>query len=321
MNIYQATAIVCLAASACSQAAPAQETFTYRGMCDASAAVALGRDHFVVADDEVNTLQIYQRKRELAVGSLDLSAFLGTEAGKESDLEGAAAIGERIYWISSHGRNKDGEEKKRRYQFFATDVKAGAVPGVAPVGAPYTGLLKDLLAAPGLAAYELGAAAKLAPKAPGGLNIEGLAAAPGGQLLIGFRGPLAGAKALIVPLTNPAQLLLGKHASFGAPIELDLDGRGIRSIELVGTAYLIVAGPAGESGDFALYRWSGKAADPALALRNVDLNGLHPEALFAVPASETIQILSDDGTARINNKACKDLPKSAQSFRSIVVTP
>lgn len=32
------------------------EEFSYRGICDASAAVALDVDHFVVADDEKNTL-------------------------------------------------------------------------------------------------------------------------------------------------------------------------------------------------------------------------------------------------------------------------
>jgi hypothetical protein len=32
-------------------------------MCDASAAVALDADHFVVADDENNVLRIYRRGR------------------------------------------------------------------------------------------------------------------------------------------------------------------------------------------------------------------------------------------------------------------
>jgi hypothetical protein len=34
---------------------------------------------------------------------------------------------------------------------------------------------------------------------PGGLNIEGLAATPDGQLLIGFRNPLSEGKALLLP--------------------------------------------------------------------------------------------------------------------------
>jgi hypothetical protein len=46
----------------------AQQIHTYTGLCDASAASALGKDHFVVADDERNTLVIYM---------LNLSAFRG----------------------------------------------------------------------------------------------------------------------------------------------------------------------------------------------------------------------------------------------------
>ncbi|HYG61171.1 MAG TPA: DUF3616 domain-containing protein [Thermoanaerobaculia bacterium] len=66
---------------------------------------------------------------------------------------------------------------------------------------------------------------------PGALNIEGLAAKDG-KLLIGFRGPVRGGKALVVTLENPQEVLnQGAPASFATPIELDLDGLGIRSLE------------------------------------------------------------------------------------------
>ena len=70
--------------------APAKsETFVYRQICDASAAVAIDADRFVVAYDERNTLRIYRRDLADPVdeGGIDLSAFLETD-GKESDLEG-----------------------------------------------------------------------------------------------------------------------------------------------------------------------------------------------------------------------------------------
>ena len=60
------------------QDAHAQDA-VYRGMCDASAAVALGADHFVVADDEHNTLLVYRRGKQAPVGSVPLSKFLGTK--------------------------------------------------------------------------------------------------------------------------------------------------------------------------------------------------------------------------------------------------
>lgn len=50
----------------------------YFGMCDASAAVALGHDTFAVANDEDNVIRVYQRQPPaLPVSSFDLSSFLG----------------------------------------------------------------------------------------------------------------------------------------------------------------------------------------------------------------------------------------------------
>jgi hypothetical protein len=45
----------------------------YCDPCDASAAVALDAGHFVVGDDEHNTLYIYRRGQAQAVASLNLS--------------------------------------------------------------------------------------------------------------------------------------------------------------------------------------------------------------------------------------------------------
>lgn len=292
----------------------------YRGMCDASAAEALDAEHFVVASDEVNTLLIYKRGQPDAVGAVPLAEFLGTT--KESDLEGAALVGRRIYWISSHGRNKSGKVRPDRYRFFATDIVAGGGrPTVKAVAAPYRHLLDDLETAPSLKPFMLAEAASLAPDVRGGLNIEGLAAFPDGRLLIGFRNPVPDGKALLVPLDNPGELLSGKSARFGAPALLDLGGRGIRSIEYVGTSFLIVAGPSIDAGTFALFHWSGKAGDPPTAATNVDLADLTPEALFEIPHTGTVQVISDEGGVETDGVRCKDRPASQQAFRSIVIKP
>lgn len=217
----------------------AQEVQSYTGSCDASAGISLSSEIFVVGNDENNTLQYYRRGQPGPIGSLALSEFLGI-GSDEADVEGAAAIGSRIYWISSHSRNSKGKVQRSRHRFFATDVRGADPPALAPVGKPHVDLLQDLVEDEDLRPYQLAAAARLAAEANGGLNIEGLAATPDGGLLIGFRSPLRGGRALIVPLQNPAELIEGKRAKFGAPIELDLDRRGIRSIELVGSTYLIV---------------------------------------------------------------------------------
>ena len=299
----------------------AQEVSTYSGPCDTSAAVALDGDHFVAGNDETDTLHIYRRGQAQAVGRLDLSSFLGTRPGEESDIEGAAAIGARIYWITSHGSNSKGKTQPSRQRFFATALRPGVPPTLEPFGEAYTQLLHDLAATDALKPYKLDDAARRPPEAKGGLNIEGLAATPDGRLLIGLRNPLPQGRALVIPLDNPAEVVQGQRAKFGAAIELDLDRRGIRSLELVGSSYLIVAGPPDNGDAFALYRWSGAPGAVARRIDGVDLRGLRPEAMFALAPGGSVQLLSDDGGVKVGGAECKKLPLGRQSFRTLVVKP
>lgn len=318
-----ALALTLLASAA--PGAPAADVTTYRGPCDASAAAALDADHFVVAGDEDNTLRVYRRGRPQAVGQAPLAAFL--DGGhRESDLEAAAAVGRRIYWIASHGRNSKGKPRPDRQRFFATDIVTGVpAPGVTPTGTPYRGLLDDLTAARPLAGLRLGDAARLAPEAPGGLNIEGLAAMPDGSLLLGFRNPVPNGRALLVPLLNPAELVTpgsGRQARFGEPILLELRGRGVRSIDraLDGGGYWIVAGPTAGAGAFSLYRWSGQAKDAPRIVDSSALVGFRPEALFELPGGG-LQVLSDDGGVVTDGQTCKDRSLAAQGFRGVTLRP
>jgi hypothetical protein len=295
--------------------------FEYRGMCDASAAVALDANSFVVASDEDNVLRIYRRDQPMPAQTIDLTAFLNAD-DRETDIEAAAAIGNRIYWITSHGRNRKGKDRPARQRLFATDIaQRGGSLTVVPAGYAYGRLLADLANASQLARYRLGEASTLPPKTPGALNIEGLAATPDGKLLIGFRNPVPGGKALIVPIENPAEVISGGAAALGQPIELALGGLGIRSIDRVGGEYLVIAGPYGEVGGFALYKWSGAAGDAPVAMKKIDFKDMHPEALFAVPGTDMIQILSDDGGREINGAECKTLSEVERFFRSITVKP
>lgn len=305
----------------------------YKSLCDASAGIALDARHFVVADDEHDILRVFETGQPGPVASVDLHGFLATEVDEESDLEGAARIGDRIYWISSHGRNSDADVEPGRYRLFATEIKAGSPPELVPVAIPYSSLLEDIVNEPKLAKYKLSWASAFAAEEPGGLGIEGLAATKEGSLLIGFRNPVRRGKALLVPLLNPAELSLGKKARFGEPIDLDLGGRGIRSIERVGMArvgetFWIVAGQTGDKKKcdkdaFALYRWSGKKDDGAKRVETIDLEDFSPEAIFAWPDGR-LQILSDDGDVRVDGEKCKKLggrDAAKRSFRSFAFTP
>lgn len=295
----------------------------YEGICDGSAAVALGPDHFIVANDDEDILKIYRLHEAAAVGEVDVIDFLGNrqpnDEVEEADIEGAARIGDRVYWIASHGRDTDAVVQPTRRVFFATDiVPDGTVLTVKVAGTPYRGLLDDLRGEAKFAPLRLAAAidADVSPETKGGFNIEGLAATADGQLLIGFRNPLFEGRAIVVTLENPDKLIRGDKAEFGPAFTLDLGGRGIRSIERIGERYVIVAGPFGEGSDFAVYTWSG-GDDAPVPIRQTDLNGLSPEALFAFEGSHDAYLLSDDGDVKIDGRKCKKVPVAGKSFRAM----
>lgn len=328
------------ACNAVSQAAAiglTDKVFTYRGMSDASAAVAVGDKMFVVADDEDNILRVYETTSScFPVFSYDLTQFLGIDRQhQEADIEGATTIGDTVYWITSHGRNKDGKMRPNRYRFFAISVKA-QVPAVTfdSVGSPSRTLIHSLVKNASRVRLELKKATRfgtsklskqerknLAPKKKG-LNIEGLCASPDGKTIyIGFRNPrpydksTGIARALVVALNNPKQVVEGgEQLSFGEPVSWDLGGLGIRSMEYSSwhKAYFIVAGPHGESPEssegrsaaetrlndthWVLYRWSGRKNESPVLVREMHLDkDFNPEALVPFQNSPRLLLLSDDG--------------------------
>jgi hypothetical protein len=323
-----AIAIVSLAGGACPVSAAGSVLDTnyafYVGMCDASAAVALNNELFAVANDEDNSLRIYHAsKGGLPVSSQDLSTLLKVDRKKpETDLEAACWLGDHIYWISSHGRNRDGKFRASRHRFFATkvDQKAGRIQLTA-VGRVYVNLLPDLLRDPRLRPFRLDRASLLPPKAAGGLNIEGLCATPEDTLLIGFRNPIPQKRALIVPLLNPTEVINGKISRLGAPMLLDLGGRGIRDIVRWRDRYVIIAGAHDGSENSKLYEWSGESA-PAHELTSVTFKNFNPEALIVYPDNaKPLQLLSDDGTVQINGVGCKTLANTnLRKFRAVWVS-
>ena len=253
----------------------------FTGLSDASAVEELDGGYLAVAGDEDNIIHVYRHGLGSApVFKLDLADFLGvSRKAKETDLEGAARIGSRIYWITSHGRDSKGKLSPSRHRFFATTASAtNAFADFQPVGRPYRELISDLIRDPRYRRFDLASAAALAPKLSGGLNIEGLAATPEGHLLIGFRNPIPEGRALIVPLLNPAEVIEGVRPRFGDPILLDLGWTGIRSITSKDSRYWIVAGSPTEGGLSRLHVWDGVSPRPE-PVRSASLLGLNPEAI------------------------------------------
>ena len=289
---------------------PASALVTYQGLCNASAAVAIDGGRFLVADDE-DKPKTFLRVYRVGHAEGPLSALLlpndkldlDPSKDLEVDIEGAARIGERVYWIGSHSTNKGGKPRPNRRRLFATKVKTnGSEVQVKVVGQPYKNLIEDLDRDRDYAAFSLKEAGRRAPKEAGGLSIEGLATTPEGDLLIGFRNPVPDGKALIARLKNPKGVTEGKSAKFGTPIRLDLGGLGVRSLEWVEAlnAYLIIGGLPGEGAGSRLFRWSG---DPGLSpepVPGIDLTSLNPEALFV--EDRTAIVLSDDGHRLVNGQ-------------------
>jgi hypothetical protein len=289
----------------------------YSEMCDASAAVALDETHFAVADDEGNTLRVYKKDDPKPKGEYEVHKFLGNARRAESDLEGAARIGNRVYWISSHGRNREGEEAPQRQRFFATDIEGKKGRKLEPVGKAYGGLLEDLIENQSFKRFGLEGASLRSPKHKGGLNIEGMCAGPNGSLLIAFRTPVPHGKALIAPLLNPEKVIEGDHAKFGEMITVDLGGFGIRDLTPAGDGFLLIASAVHGPKIFRLYWWDGKDGKPQ-EIPGESFEGLNPEAIFRFPDDPlgVFQILSDDGKLIGGGRPCKDFPKEQRHFRA-----
>lgn len=301
------------------------------GASDGSAAIAVDANWMWVADDENEVLRLYSRHASgLPVREPDFIPFLDlidVEDGdpREVDIEAATRVGDRLYWIGSHSHANIGESRTNRSRIFVTDMTGTGPDATLTYVGRYDYLKEDLVAwdranGHGLGADYLGLAASVAedvlPKAPdgSGWSIEGLAMMPDSVTgaYVAFRAPIVPAHrrafALIVPVQNFTNLAASDgpegSAVFGPPIELDLYGRGVRSIEGDDQGYLIVAGPAGPMPtrypqDFRLYTWTGLPGDRPEE-RSADLSGLNPEAIVQLPPrpwaeSSRVQLISDNG--------------------------
>ena len=214
------------------------------------------------------------------------------------DLEGLALDhAGYLYAITSHSRNEQGERKKEREKLARFRIDGEKV--VRPL------VVDGLKAALEDAHPVLAAAAKIKEaKTEGGLNIEALEISPDQQkLLVGFRSPLQGGRAIIASVDNIEGVFEAEQKPEVASRldTLDLDGNGIRGMSYIAAlaGYLVIGGPVSRApGPFGLWFWSGQPGAPARRVTVTGLAGLERAegvSPAVIDGVERIVVVSDDG--------------------------
>lgn len=317
------------------------------GSSDASTAVSIDGEYIIVADDESNALRVYPKNGGDAVAEWDFSTQ-GPQLKKELDIEASALLKDnRAYFIGSHGNKKDGGDAADRSHLFAVKISGKGAQTQFEYQGIYSNLEKDLVdwdqnnlhqKGKDHFGFKVSAAAGVAPENLNGFAIEGMTASHDEkQLLLGFRAPVTDQgqreKALIIPLINYQQLIQKRDskALFAAPIELDLAGRGIRSMAKTKNGqYLIVAGPAAGNQSaldnaFGLYLWDGKSSTPQLL--NNRIENLRSQSKGSIETivethdlGDKIQLLLDNGDSIWEGQTAvsKDLEPHQQKFQGAI---
>ncbi len=269
------------------------QTVKYRGLCEASAAAVMDDTHFIVASDDKDSVAVYQSDGKLKER---IPVNWSDDLGKLSDIEGAVKIGRTTFWITSHSLTDSRKRKKKRFKLFATVNENGKPVEVGKKAKDLEEVLRVILA-------NVVPEANIGDETKSTLNIEGLAATPAGELLVGLRAPLSkDREALVVNLGDPF-ILVGLPANeqqvdsaFPQVSRVQLGGRGIRSLELLPLAdsqFGIIAGASGkEETSFAFFKWDG--SNNVSEVDGIDFKDMQPEAMIAWPDG-LISIFGDNG--------------------------
>ena len=283
----------------------ARQRRQFLGICEPSGGAFIDATRFVVASDESNVLRIYDVNSPAIVGSVSLVDILGHD---KSDLEDAALCVDTIYWTASQSRNSSGKDKKRKVVFATRIVVQDSVTTLAPPFVVREDFRPELLRHSGSSDDKI--------------NIEGLATASGDGLFFGFRNLFAGKAAVVI--LKDASAALASHAhvgEFSLVAMLDLGGRGIRSLERIGTRYLVIAGRPDDAAKvgYALFWWNGDADHVPEPWRNQpDFTDFDPEVAMLMPGGKAVMILSDDGD-RYPKADLEDPTSDRRGFQSMVV--
>ncbi len=290
----------------------------YAGAGNASSAIDVGGGYMVVADDESNVLRLYhERVSGDPIKTFDFTKLLPAGTS-EIDIESSARAGNTLYWMGSLSNKKSGKlDPERDIVFAATIAGSGAGTELTYLGS-YTHLREDLIAWDESNGDPLGFAAATAGGVPSneadGFNAEGLEFAAGSTstAYVAFRAPIEPpgdrTDAVLVPVTDFSSLVTDGNpgsieATFGAPLEWNLAGLGVREIRKnAADEYLVIAGtPDDSNSTFGLYTWDGNPAEQPV-LSDTALSAVAGgawESIVSVPEplaeGNQLELLEDNG--------------------------
>lgn len=286
----------------------------YDGAGNGSTAIDVGGGYMIVGDDENNVLRLYhERTSGQPVKTFDFTSKL-PDGATEIDIESSARAGKILYWMGSMSNTKtSGKLEPGRNVLFAAEIKgSGASTELTYLGSD-THLREEMVEWDEKNGNPLGLKQSTEAGHPSaeasGFNAEGLEFAAGSTstAYVAFRAPLEPPNnrddALMVPVTNFSSLIGGSKATFGTPIEWNLDGLGIREIRKNAAGeYLVIAGTSdGSNSSFGLYTWDGNPSDqPVLSETHLEAVAEGAwESIVSVPepiaSGDEIELLEDNG--------------------------
>lgn len=325
------------ASASCNQ--PALRTM-HTGLSDASTAIAIDQDYFLVSDDESNQIRLYNRhKSGLPIRLYELGNNSNIDPEEpEMDIEASVRgvkYPNRVYWCGSLGNSKKGKLRESRNRLVVTELNANGAETTLTYLKHIEIFRQKLIAWGDDKGFDFSAAAAegMIPKRIDGFNVEGMAIAPDNSTCyLGFRAPLIADKnndrrlALIVQVKDFEEQIDKNQfdqIDFGTPILMDLEGRSIRSIErLKNGKYLIIAGSYDDTDNVALYVWSGLEEDTPDKL-DVSIppaaGETHPESFLEGKSTEDqliLELLNDNGTVDYyeTGDEAKSLPLPLRKF-------
>lgn len=279
---------------------------------DVSGAAALPGGRLLLTSSEGTSVLIPDAANRLAAGRilvapgerLDDSLRGRAEVADPEDAAGDA--NGHAYLVGSHARTALGDAPDARYRIARVKLDPGGkVLEALHSGGFLEALLRDL---PFLAD------AIRRPPARAGLNIEGLACSPEGELVIGLRAPTITESArrehggqedaVVVRVVNPDALFVAppQPASLAEVVKLDLRGQGIRGMcfDPVLKAYWLVSGLSVEPthpvrGPWGLWLWDGRGAPRSVPVPGSALEQPTAVCRITTPAGDRL-LLVEAGT-------------------------